>query len=233
MGAGPSGLGSVRAGRFDAAAAVGGPRGVLEGVGPTLLFVIALVVRPGALGLALGAALAVSAIAVLARALRHEPLTQAVGGAVVVAVSAAWAWKTGTASGFYLTGILINAVWLLACAGSALAGWPLMGLVMGARDAAVEEDGSRSAQGGPAAHAWRAWHDEPSRAQDRRRYAVGTWVLAAMFALRLAVELPLFLAGAGSAQALGVARLVLGLPLFLATLYLVWLIVRPAPPAQD
>ena len=56
----------------------------------------------------------------------------------------------------------------------------------------------------------------------------GTVTLAAMFALRLVVEVPLYLAGDRAVAALGVARIVLGLPLFALTLWLVWLMVRPA-----
>ena len=54
-----------------------------------------------------------------------------------------------------------------------------------------------------------------------------------MFALRLAVEVPLYLTGAAGVGALGVARLVLGLPLFALTAWFVWLLVRdPARPAR-
>ena len=56
---------------------------------------------------------------------------------------------------------------------------------------------------------------------------LGTLVLAAMPAVRLAVETPLYLAGESAVSVLGVARLVLGVPLYAVTLGLVWLFVRP------
>ena len=59
-----------------------------------------------------------------------------------------------------------------------------------------------------------------------RRYRLGTWILAAMFATRRAVETPLYLAGATGP--LGAARLALGVPLFALTLWLIWLLVGPA-----
>ena len=56
-------------------------------------------------------------------------------------------------------------------------------------------------------------------------------VWSALFLLRLAVQLPLYLAGA--VVALGVARTAMGLPLFALGLWLTWLMVRrpAAPPA--
>jgi Protein of unknown function (DUF3159) len=54
---------------------------------------------------------------------------------------------------------------------------------------------------------------------------------AGLFLLRLAVQLPLYLAGA--VVALGIARTAMGLPLFALGLWLTWLMVRrsAAPPA--
>ena len=45
------------------------------------------------------------------------------------------------------------------------------------------------------------------RAGIRRRYVTGTGVLTAMFALRLLVEVPLYLAGEAAVGALGAARI--------------------------
>ena len=53
---------------------------------------------------------------------------------------------------------------------------------------------------------------------------------AALFGLRLAVQLPLYLAGA--VVALGVARTAMGLPLFALGLWLTYRLVRP-PSADD
>ena len=50
-----------------------------------------------------------------------------------------------------------------------------------------------------------------------------------MFALRLVVEVPLYLAGESALSALGVARLVLGVPLYAVCLWFAWLIARPRP----
>jgi len=68
-----------------------------------------------------------------------------------------------------------------------------------------------------------------------RAFTRATWLWAGLFALRLLVQLPLYLAGA--VVALGVARTAMGLPLFALGLWLTWLLVRgsratgPATPA--
>lgn len=226
-----TGLSSVGADRFDASAAVGGWRGVVESAVPTLVFVVIMAVRPTALVPALVASLAVSAVALVARLAQRQGLTQVLGGAVLALLSAAWAWRSGRASNFYATGLVINAVWLVACLGSVAARWPLVGVLMELWEASTGETGqsdggddASSAPTGPPS--WTAWRTDPAQARRRRRYVLGTLVLAAMFALRLVVELPLYLGGDATVSALGVARLALGLPLFALTCWFVWLLVR-------
>lgn len=234
-----TGLSSVGAERFDASAAIGGWRGAAESALPTLVFVVVMAVRPTALVPALVASLAVSAVALVARLAQRQALTQVIGGAVLALVSAAWAWRTGRASNFYATGLVVNVVWLIACLGSVAARWPLVGVLMGLWEAssgepepgAAQQPGEPEQPGDASARTaqrpgWSAWRTDPAQARRRRRYVLGTLVLAAMFALRLLVELPLYLGGDTTVSALGVARLVLGLPLFALTCWFVWLLVR-------
>lgn len=224
-----TGLSSVGAERFDASAAIGGWRGAAESALPTLVFVVVMAVRPTALVPALVASLAVSAVALVARLAQRQGLTQVLGGAVLALLSAAWAWRSGRASNFYATGLLINTVWLVACLASVAARWPVVGVLMGLWEASAGEtgqsDGGDDASSAPTGH-WTAWRTDPAQARRRRRYVLGTLVLAAMFALRLVVELPLYLGGDATVSALGVARLALGLPLFALTCWFVWLLVR-------
>ena len=221
-----AGLGALDSDRFDAAAAVGGWRGALESAGPALVFVIILAVAPTALPTALTASLVVSAVALLARlaqSSRRRSLRQVAGGALVAVVSAAWAWRSGRASDFYATGLVINAVWLVICLGSLLVRRPIVGVLM-----ELWRSTSATADGGRGTGDRGRRRTDPDPAGTRRRYVIGTGVLTAMFMLRLLVEVPLYLVGEAAVGALGVARIVLGLPLFALCVWFVWLIVRPA-----
>ena len=219
-----SGLGALGAERFDAVSAVGGWRGVLESAVPILVFVVILAVAPTALTTALVASLTVSGVALLARLAqrgRRRDLKQVAGGALVTVLSAVWAWRSGQASNFYATGLVINAVCLLAFLGSLLLRRPLIGVLMELWHPTSGGDAESPASGS-------SWRTDPARAGIRRRYAIATGVLAAVFVLRLLVEVPLYLAGEAALGALGVSRVVLGLPLYGLGIWFAWLIVRPS-----
>ena len=242
-----TGLGAIDSERFDAMAAVGGWRGILESVVPTLMFVLVIAVRPTALVAALIASLAISAICLVARLVQRQSPVQVVGGVVLVLVSALWAWRSGDASNFYATGLMINAAWLVACLVSLLIGWPIVGALMtlwhrvtDESDRSDEDSGASKDSGSaqvpqadddPAPRP-SAWRTEPALRHVRRRYHAGTWVLTLMFALRLVVEVPLYLAGAQAVSYLGAARLILGVPLYAVTLWFIWLLVAPSRIAQ-
>ena len=89
---------------------------------------------------------------------------------------------------------------------SALAG--VLGIALSAGVALITSEGSE----------WRA-----NKAKFRVAL-IGTIIWVALFAVRLAVELPLYFADA--IQALGALKLVLGVPLYAATLWVTWLLVR-------
>jgi hypothetical protein len=56
--------------------------------------------------------------------------------------------------------------------------------------------------------------------------SVATLLWAGLFGLRLAVQVPLYLAGEPAVQALATAKLVMGIPLYGLTLWLTWLLLR-------
>ncbi|TNM68934.1 DUF3159 domain-containing protein [Streptomyces sp. NP160] len=204
--------------RFSLAEAVGGPRGAAEAVLPGLVFVI-VITATRSLVWAGGLALGVAALAALARLVARQPLQQALAGAVGVGVCALTAWRTGDAVDFYWWGLLLNAVYAVVLAVSTLplpkAGplpggpLPVTGLLVAA-----------ARGGGPGSGAWRR-----DRAQLRLHRRL-TWMWVGLFVLRLAVQTPLYLAGA--VTALGVARLAMGLPLFAAAAWVTWLALRRA-----
>ena len=231
-----TGLGAIDSKHFDAIAAVGGWRGILESVVPTLMFVLVMAVRPAALVAALIASLAISAICLMARLAQRQSPAQVVGGAVLVLVSALWAWRSGDASNFYATGLMINAAWLVACLVSLLIGWPVVGALMTLWHRVTDESGRsedpdghgepESADDDPAVRP-SSWRTDPALRGVKFRYHAGTWVLTLMFALRLVVEVPLYLAGEQAVSYLGAARLILGVPLYALTLWFIWLLVAP------
>jgi hypothetical protein len=67
-----------------------------------------------------------------------------------------------------------------------------------------------------------SWRKDPEQV---RAYSRASWIWVALFSLRLAVQLPLYLASA--LTALGVARIAMGIPLFAVGIWLSWLILRP------
>ncbi len=71
------------------------------------------------------------------------------------------------------------------------------------------------------------WRHDPARLTV---YTRATWIWVVLFSLRLAVQLPLYLAGA--VVELGVARTAMGIPLFAVGAWLTWRLVRlPQEPA--
>ena len=211
------GLRALTAADFSIAEAIGGVRGLVESTAPGLVFVV-VYLAAGALTPALVCAAAVTLVAVIVRLVQRTPVTQALSGAVGVGIGVFWAARTGQAQDYFVLGLWINAAYLAGCLASLVAGWPVVGVVVGL----LRGEGT-------------TWREDPSL---RRVYALATWILVAMFAARLAVQLPLYL----GAQVgwLGTARLVMGLPLWALTLWVTWLLVRnptaaraPARPPLD
>ncbi|WP_235521262.1 DUF3159 domain-containing protein [Cellulomonas sp. Leaf395] len=217
------GMRQLTAEQFSAADAVGGVRGVVESVAPGLLFVVVYIAAGQQLAPALIAASAAAVVAVVVRLAQRTPITQALSGLLGVGIGVVWAWRSGDASDYFAYGLWVNAAYLVGTLVSILVGWPLVGLVMGL----FRPEGPLSSTGSwGAAVAWRA---DPAL---RRRYALATWPWVAMFALRLVVQVPLYLAD--EVAWLGTAKLAMGLPLTALTLWLSWSLVRgsAALPAQ-
>lgn len=215
-----SGLRSIaratETGEFSALATMGGWRGLIESVLPTLVFLIAYLathqLRPALIG-ALGAAGAL----LLARILTRSNPSQVIGGAIAVVIGAIWAARTGQAGDYFVWGFYTNAAYFIALAASAIAGWPAVGVflsILSGKDM--------------------SWREPTQRISGTyRRYVLATWIWAGLFAARLAVQLPLYFAH--RIEWLGTARIVMGLPLFALIAYLTWLILRnaPTPPSAD
>jgi len=217
-GAEPS-FSQVFAEQFSLEKAVGGPREMIEAVAPMTLF--SVVYGLGApTRTALVAAIAPAVAFALWRLVARQPLTHAVSGLLGIALGAYLAVRTGRAENFVGPSLIKNSVQAVVFGVSALTPWPVLGLFLGL----MRGEGLD-------------WLHQPARLRAYRQ-ATGVW--AGMFVVRLAVQVPLWLAGA--AAVLGLANVVLGLPLFAAVLWLTWAIVRdhgalPAgeatPPARE
>lgn len=201
------GMRALTGDEFSFADAIGGVRGLVESTAPGLVFVVVFVLTDD-LTPALLASLALALAAVVVRLFQRTPITQAFSGMLGIAVGVAWAWWSGRAQDFFAGGLVANAGYLAAMLISIVARWPVVGVVVGLLRG--EDTG---------------WRTDPKRAHERRRFVWATWVMAAVFALRLAVQVPLYLAGEDAVAALGTAKLAMGLPLFALGLWVTWLLV--------
>ncbi len=194
--------------------AIGGWRGAIESGAPSVAFLVAYQVSGRDLRLSLWAAGAIALVAAVVRLLRRGSLQFVVSGVLGVAFSAWLVARTGQAKDYFVPGLITNILWGAAYLGSVLLRYPLIGVLAG------------SLEGQPL-----KWVRDAER---RRAATLATWGFVALFAVRLVVEVPLYLAGA--LNALGAAKLVLGWPPYLLAGWLAYRLMRPffgSAPAED
>ena len=199
------------------ASAIGGWRGLVDSSLPGAVFLIVYVVNGNKLSQAVWAAVAAGGVIAVLRLVRRQSLQQVVSGFVGIAFCAWLASRTGRAEDFYLPGILINIAYAVGLSVSCVVGHPLLGYGVGAATGDVT-----------------GWRRVP---EQRRAYSLATWFFAAVFATRVVVQVPLYLAG--WVGPLGVAKLALGWPLFALAAYLSYRVITrarneaPIPQATD
>jgi hypothetical protein len=110
--------------------AFGGVRGMVETTVPGLVFVAIYTVNRDITSSAI-AALALSVLMGVARLARKDTLKHAFSGVFGVAFGAVFAMMSGNAKNFYLPGMLYTFGLSVAYIVSAMAGWPLLGLILG------------------------------------------------------------------------------------------------------
>lgn len=234
---------------FSLASSVGGVRGVLEALAPGLVFVVVYLIT-FELTPTLVASLGVALLAVLVRLVQRTPVTQAFSGVAGVLIGVLWAWRSGDARDYFAFGLWTNGAYLAACLISVAVRWPLVGIVVEALRAGFGTAPTTGQRAGADAPALDPSGVAPEQAEaanpfagfsgwrlDRalvRRYQIATGVWAALFAVRLGVQLPLYLEEGSGIGWLGTARLVMGVPLWALTMWLTWVLVRrpSGAPAQ-
>ena len=249
-----TGLRAVTSDQFNALDSVGGVRGLIESTAPGLVYLVVYVTTMN-LTPALVSSLGVAALLVVIRLIQRSSVTLAFSGVFGIGIGLFIAWKSGDASDFYVWGLLVNLVYLLVLGISLAVRWPAVGVMVellksglgatgsanadapevSARESAADAQDPGQSEAAAAesepAFAWpTAWRKDPVT---MKKYAVATWLWIAMFAARLLIQGPLYLAGGDQIAALGTARLVMGLPLFALVLWLTWRIVRQPSPALD
>lgn len=193
-------------GQIDVLKSIGGVRGLAEAILPGLLFTLLFTVT-GGLYLSLGAAVVAAGAFAVANLVQKRPLVQSLTGVIGVAICAFFALRSGSGSTFFVPGFYTNGAYILAFVVSIAVKWPVAGLLFGfIRGENLD------------------WRAEPKRV---RAYTLATWIIVSVFVLRLAVQLPLYLAD--NVAALGTMRLAMGVPLYALGLWLAWVLSRPQP----
>ncbi len=203
----PAWAGQLDAKDFSWSSAIGGWRGAVESVLPALTFVVLFVItRDLRLCLIVSGGVAVLACAI--RLAQHQALTQALSGLLGVAIGVVWAAWSGRGENYFAGGLVTAAFFTVTLLVSILVRRPLAGVALGW----LWGLGDRR-------------RTDPVLAPLRRRALAVTWMWTAMFALRLAIQWPLW--HGGLVAELGVAKLVLGLPLFALVCWATWVALKP------
>jgi len=190
-------------------AAMGGVRGLIESILPGLGFLVVFTITKQVVPSVL-APLALAVIFIVVRLVTRSPVTSAIAGAIGIGVSAALALITGNAADNFIPGFIINAVIFSAATISLIVRRPLIGVLVGLLTGDPE------------------WRHDKAKA---RVALIATILWCIVFGGRLAVELPLYFAGA--VDVLAGAKLIMGVPLYAVLLWVTWLLVRTAWRAAD
>ncbi|MBE3073496.1 MAG: DUF3159 domain-containing protein, partial [Actinobacteria bacterium] len=179
--------------------ALGGARGSFETALPTVAFVVAWAWRHD-VKIAVSASAAAVLILLAVRLATRQTPRYVLTAVLATAMAAFFALRSGKAEAAFLPGILTSAGWGVASLFSVLVRWPVVGFMVAAGDPQLAQDPT----------GWR---------RDRGLVAVCqrlTMVLVVLYAVRVVVMFPLYLAG--QVALLGVAKIALGWPAYLCAL---------------
>ena len=176
--------------------ALGGLRGSVETALPMIVFVICWSATSDR-RISLGAAGGVTLVLAIARLVQRQTLQFVLSSLFATGLAAFFALRSGQAQDAFLPGILTSAAYAVGALVSILTRWPLLGFVVAIGDPDYAEH--------PA-----AWRRDEGLVRVCARL---TWVLFGLFVIRVAIMLPLYLAG--EVAWLGVTKIALGWPAYL------------------
>jgi hypothetical protein len=173
---------------------------------PSIIFLITFNVKHD-LHAALYASVAVSILLTIIRLAKRDTVQHAFSGLIGALICAWFANRTGNPSDVFLPKLLTNLAYGSAYLIANLAGWPVLGLMLG-----------------PILGENLLWRKDPVR---KAAYLRAGWLWVGMFFTRIAVQYPIY--RSGNVNLLGTVNLAMGYPLFLATAYGSWLILKDVP----
>jgi Protein of unknown function (DUF3159) len=189
--------------------AFGGKKGLIDSGIPSVIFLVVFNLRD-ILQDALYASVAVSILLTIIRLISRDTVQHAFSGLIGALICAWFANRTGNPSDVFIPKLLTNlgygTVYLIAN----LAGWPVLGLMLG-----------------PILGENLLWRNDPAR---KKAYLRASWLWVAMFFTRIAVQYPIY--KSGNVNLLGTVNLAMGYPLFIATAYGSWMILKTVPQAK-
>ena len=187
--------------------ALGGKKGLIDSGIPSVVFLLTFNFRHD-LQFSLISALALSLILAIVRLAKKDTIQHAISGVLGVVICAFFANRSGNPSDFYIPKLLTNLAYGSAYLIANLAGWPILGVVLG-----------------PLLGENFEWRKNPER---KRVYIRASWIWVAMFFARIAVQYPIY--RSGNVNLLGTVNLAMGYTLFFAAAYGSWLVIKTAPP---
>ncbi len=181
--------------------ALGGKTGFIDSGLPTLVFLMIWTFNGNVLQPALIAAAIVGAVLAILRLVQRKSLQQVIGGLVGVAISAYFANKSGEAKDYFLPSILKNLGYGSVILLSIVFKHPIVGYIIGGLKGDLQ-----------------GWRKDAALL---KFYSLITWWWVGLFAVRLLVQVPLFLSN--QVQILGTLNAtVLGFPLYLAVVWVTY-----------
>jgi hypothetical protein len=204
--------------------ALGGRRGMLEAAVPTVALT-AIFLLTHDLQVAVPVSVATALVLLVVRAVQRTTVQFVLNSLVGIGIGTFFAWRSARGGGtadeqalaYFLPGLLYNSGYAVLMVLSNLVRWPLVGFMVG------------SVAGDPT-----EWHRDPQVVRLCRNL---TWMLALPCVARVAVQLPIYLAGRAASDAgpmvaaLGLTKIAMGWPLqILALAGMAWLLARNSTP---